>query len=233
MGAGDQDREPDDARRRLAELGALTRELVYRLNNPLTVLRGQHDVLRELLEAAEASGTPAADWREHFGAATASLNDMVGIIGALGQYAREDSEPGPVELAECAMMAYAVASVKLRYAAELDLEQPTQPLVTWGVRERLQQLLVGTYLHIGSREASYGRIEVRFEQDEPDTLGVVIRDLRGREGVPVRVDGHGLDPGAGLAVARHIAEQHGGVLTQTADSEGRATHRLTLPRVAP
>lgn len=214
---------------RLAELGALTRQLVYRLNNPLTVLRSQLVFLQERIDAGDATGELAAEGRERLTALTDSVRDMERVIGALGDYVRGDGEPRETDLVECALVAYAVASVKLRYAAELDLVEPESPALTWGIRERLQQLFVGVFLAIGSREATYGRIEVRFERPDPTRIVAVLRDARGADGPNLSVDDEGLDVGAGLAIARHIAQEHGGSLTPVSDPQGRVAHRLELP----
>ncbi|MEZ4265091.1 MAG: hypothetical protein R3F39_01845 [Myxococcota bacterium] len=214
---------------RLAELGALTRQLVYRLNNPLTVLRSQLAFLRDRFEAGDAGGLLGEEGPERLAALTDSVRDMERVIGALGDYVRSDGEPTRTDLVECALLAYAVASVKLRYAAELDLVEPESPVFAWGIGERLQQLLVGVFLSIGTREATYGRIEVRFDLRDPTRAVVEIRDARGTEGPNLQVDDEGLDVGAGLAIARHIAEEHGGTLVQVSDPDSRVTHRLDLP----
>lgn len=216
---------------RLAELGALTRQLVYRLNNPLTVLRSQLVFLQERFDAGDTGGQLAAEGAERLVAVTDSLRDMERVIGALGDYVRGDGEPGETDLVECALVAYGVASVKLRYAAELDLVEPETPVFTWGIDERLRQLFVGVFLAIGSREASYGRIEVRFERPDPTRVVAILRDARGTEGPALRVEDEGLDVGAGLAIACHIAREHGGSLTQVSDPQHRVTHRLELPAI--
>jgi signal transduction histidine kinase len=214
---------------RLAELGALTRQLVYRLNNPLTVLRSQLAFLEERVEAGEATGQLAAEGADRLAALKDSVRDMERVIGALGDYVRGDGEPGQTDLVQCALLAYAVASVKLRYAAELDLVEPETPAIAWGIDERLQQLFVGVFLSIGSREATYGRIQVRFEQPDPGRIVIILRDARSSDGPNLSVDDEGLDVGAGLAIARHIAQEHGGRLTQARDPDARVTHRLELP----
>ncbi|MCB9730195.1 MAG: hypothetical protein H6744_12880 [Deltaproteobacteria bacterium] len=221
--------EPAGAERRLTELGALTRQLIYRLNNPLTVLRSQLAFLQECVEAGEATGRLAAEGPERLAALSDSLEDTLSVVGSLSQYVRGDGEPGEVDLVDCALIAYAVASVKLRYAAQLDLQGPDAPALVWGVAERLQQLLVGVFLHIGGREASYGPIEVRVRSPAPDRVQVVVSDVRASDGTTMRLDDEGLDLRAGLAIAEHIAREHGGTLESVSDPAGRATHTLELP----
>ena len=212
--------------------GAALDRLVHDLFGPLTVIRG--------VCATLARDEPAGERRAGLALIDAeTLRLAAGLDGLARATARPGREPvagGPVCLAALA------ESVAERYRALGDARgvavvarvrglAPTVTAAGDDLRRALDNLVQNALRHSASeiritagRRAGWG--EVRVADDGP---GVPAADRErifrpGDRGSAPRGEGRGL----GLAIARELAEEHGGRLTL--DPVGRgATFRLALP----
>jgi PAS domain S-box-containing protein len=215
--------------------------LAHELRNPLAPIRGAVDLMGKL-----APNDPAQKaLRETIERQSAQLARIVDDMIDVARITRGSFsiERAPLDLAEAVRRALETAAPLVEAGRHrLDVELPAEPLALEGDLHRLTQLLANVIINAARYTPSGGDIEVRARR-EAGAAVVQVRDTgRGIEaamlerifdmfvhGRPVleRV-GEGL--GVGLALARRIAEAHGGSLTAQSEGTGQgALFTLRLP----
>ncbi len=207
---------------RLVALGSMSSVMAHELRNPLASLKGHAQLLVEDLtdDKQRAKANRVVAEAERLEVLTTDLLDFVrdGPI--------ERTSVTPAELVSQALEHLAKDRV------EVTLEKAPKELRIDGVRlARAVHNLVDNAL----QATTAGKVELRVEQAQNATL-IAVHDHG--PGLPAGSETHIFEPfmttrvkgtGLGLAVARRIAEQHGGTLTGENHPSGGALFELRFP----
>jgi signal transduction histidine kinase len=207
----------------LARMGAM---VAHEVRNPIGVIRGAV----ELVRARAAAGLEGRD-REALGDVLGEVERLRRLTDDFLDLAREPVlSCGPVELAAVAAEA---ARGLGRAHPGVAVEAAVPALVVQGDAARLRQVLA----NLLENAARAGALAVRIEAAaDGDRALVRVRDdgpgidasVRGRLFDPF-VSGRARGAGLGLAIARRIAERHGGALELADPGPPGAAFVLTLP----
>ncbi len=219
---------------KLAVLGQLAGTIAHEVRNPLAILRSMTQNLSESVDDEEVDRTCEAliEEMDRLSRVTSSLLDLAKPLSL------ERSPVGVEEILErtdlLAQQMLAARSIKLTRSGS-----GSKPVVLEADPDLICQVLLELLSNAAavSPEGSEVRLESAVLGDlEPSRLELTVVDSG--PGVPAterprifepfyttRSDGHGL----GLAVARQIAEAHGGSLGVTPVATGGARFHLRLP----
>jgi len=127
----------------------------------------------------------------------------------------------------------------------LELELATDNPIAAGDASRLQQIVWNLLSNAVKFTPAGGRVSIRVDEDSRGDLRLVVADTG--EGIAAEFIPHVFERfrqadsspsrrygglGLGLAIARNLAELHGGTLTADSEGEGKgSTFTLTLPRI--
>lgn len=210
---------------RLVALGSMSSVMAHELRNPLASLKGHAQLLAEDLEDAgddkrHAKAERVVAEAERLEQLTTTLLDFVrdGPI--------ERTRVSPAEIVDRALMDLGRDRVQVDLAAAPAMLEVDATRLARAIHNLVDNAL---------QAAPDGAVELAFARDGGDTI-LTVRDHGpglppGGEAqifepfVTTRVRGTGL----GLAVARRIAEQHGGTLTAANHRSGGAVFTLRLP----
>jgi two-component system, OmpR family, sensor kinase len=216
---------------RLAATGQMAAMVAHEVRNPLGILRGHVELLRERHGAAlELRG------RER-------LEDMLEEVDRIRQLTDDFlslARESPLDLRPCPLAALVdevldalrVAPTGERASFEADVPAS---LVVHADHEKLRRLLLNIVLNAAQVVGDGVRIRVEGRTDRTD---VVLRIIDDGPGVPDELRERIFEPfvtgrrggsGLGLAIARRIAELHGGSLEHEAPPGGGAVFVLRLP----
>jgi len=219
--------------------------LAHELRNPLAPIR----VAVEVMAKVPASDPAQQAMRETIDRQSAQLarilDDMIDIARVTrGEFNMERS---PVEMAEAVRRAGETAAPFIQAGQHrLEIDLPSEPLIVQGDIHRLTQLLANLLNNAARYTPQPGEIAVQARREQAWVV-VQVRDTgRGIEPgmlerifhmfvqgqAPLEKIGGGLGGGlgVGLALARRIAEAHGGSLTAASEGEGKgAVFTLRLP----
>jgi len=217
---------------RLAGVGQMAAMVAHEVRNPLGVLRGQVELAREKLP-----GDAPPRERERF-------SEMLGEIDRINRVTEEflslaRDQPLDLEAVDMGQLAGAIAD-EVRLAApnaHIAVSVAGEPVELQADPARLRQALFNLVLN--AAQLGGDGVEVQIE------IGAVADRIR----VSVADNGPGISPelaptlfepfvgarpggsGLGLAVARRVAERHGGALALESKPGARgATFSLYLPR---
>lgn len=202
---------------KLAAVGQLTASIAHEINNPIAVIQGNLDLVRELLPA-----DAAARVRPELRLADAQVERMRLIVTQLLQFARPTEFAGyvaPVDtaavVADCLVLVGHLLS-KMRIEIQRELAAQGQPTIN---RNELQQVLVnllvnaihampeGGTLTISSRDVGDVAVDLTVADTGPG-LAADLMDQLFKPFVTRKKDGTGL----GLWISRSIVERYGGDL---------------------
>jgi signal transduction histidine kinase len=204
-------------------MGQMAAMVAHEVRNPLGILRGQIELLREGL--APRLGAGERDRTAEMLVEIERLRRLTDDFLALG---RDVS----IETTACdvaAIVEQAVQAVRLSPGAEsarLAVDIPPQ-LTVWGDPARLKQVLLNLLLNaiamgqdgvrvgVAARRDGRGQVAITVTDDGPG-IPEGLRDSLFKPFVTARRGGSGL----GLVIARRIAELHGGSLVLEPTSAG-------------
>lgn len=224
---------------KLNALGAFAAGVVHELNNPLTILMGQAEMLAE-----ETEGSPLAE--------RAAMIERV--VQRCGQIARSflsvarpaPSQKVPLHLPDVVAAAIEVAAYTLRGADIAISESHVEALPeVEGDPDSLHQVLLNLVLNAQQAMTTVDgprRLVIETQAGE-DGRSVVLEVSDTGPGVPAEMVEKVFDPlyttkagaggtGLGLAISRTAIEAHGGTLTLEPSEHG-ARFRITLPAARP
>jgi PAS domain S-box-containing protein len=233
---------------RLAALATLAAGLSHELNNPLSYVLANLEVLRDQVGAQVPDLDPrlAEDVRRLLHEMTEGARRVADIVRELRTFARADDEVvGPVDVHRLLGSALAIAASEIKRRARLIRDFQPIPRVRAN-HARLGQVIVNLIVNAiqSLPEGEPDRYEVRVS---------TYTDAEGRAVIEVADTGLGIPPGArdrifdpffttrgdgigtglGLSVCHGIVHALGGEITVDSDVGQGATFRVALPPEAP
>ncbi|MDE2567066.1 MAG: cache domain-containing protein, partial [Burkholderiales bacterium] len=202
---------------KLATVGQLTASIAHEINNPIAVIQGNLDLVRELL------GSAAAEVGPELALIDGQIERMRLIVTQLLQYARPAEFPGYVEavdtaalLEDCLRLArHQVAGTGL--TVQCDCRAMRRPAIN---RHELQQVLVnllvnalqampgGGTLSLASADVGEQSLEIRIADTGPGLPAALLPRL-----FEPFVSGRAGGTGLGLWISRTLVERYGGDIT--------------------
>ncbi len=238
-------KELEDKASRLAEIDRSRRlffaKIGHELRTPLTVLIGEADLALKRKEAA------VEEYRQALSYIAASGDYLKRRIVDLMALARSDDGQmqltrEPVNLAALVKELHAIAESYARFSeVDLDVNLAANDAICTGDREWLRQGLLAVVDNAIKFSAAGGTVRIQFASSSHGGTASIWVDDQG-PGVPEEDLARLFDPyfqseagrtrsgtGLGLAVAKWVAEQHGGdVLAENLDPNGLRV-RMELP----
>ncbi len=218
---------------KLAAVGQLTASVAHEINNPIAVIQGNLDVVRELLPA-EAAARVAPELR----LADEQVERMRLIVTQLLQYARPAEYAGymaPVDAArvvEDCLVLVGPQLAKSRIEVQRRFTARGRPAIN---RNELQQVLVNLLVNAIHAMPAGGELTMATEDRGDDVVDIVVADTG--EGLPPdlmdqlfkpfvtrKKDGTGL----GLWISRSLLERYGGDLLAAPRADGRSGAVFTV-----
>ncbi|HET9822304.1 MAG TPA: cache domain-containing protein [Burkholderiaceae bacterium] len=217
---------------KLAAIGQLTASIAHEVNNPIAVIQGNLDLMRELL------GADTERVRSELALLDQQVERMRLIVTQLLQFARPTEYAGYVESLDTArvvddclvLVAHLLARTRITLERQLSATRPA------GFnRQELQQVLVnllvnaihampeGGTLTLASRDVGEDMIELSVTDTGPGLGPELLRELF-KPFVTRKKDGTGL----GLWISRSIVERYGGELLAADRDDGASGARFTL-----
>lgn len=219
---------------RLATVGQLTASIAHEVNNPIAVIQGNLDLLRELLPA-DAAARVAPELR----LVDAQIERMRLIVTQLLQFARPGEFAGYVErvapaaaLDDCLVLVGHLLA-KTRIEVRRDARAARAVAIN---RQELQQVLVnllvnaihampdGGTLTLATRDVGDAGVEIEVADSGPGLAPEVLAQLF-QPFVTHKKDGTGL----GLWISRGIVERYGGDIVAANAAAGGAVFTVRLP----
>ncbi len=218
---------------KLATVGQLTASIAHEVNNPIAVIQGNLDLVRELLDR-----DTAARVAPELKLVDEQISRMRLIVTQLLQFARPSEFAGYVESVEPAraledclvLVAHLLAKTRIVVQRGFAAHQRV------GVnRQELQQVLVnllvnaihamegGGTLELATRDAADGWVEIAVADSGPGLAPEVLAHLF-QPFVTRKKDGTGL----GLWISRGIVERYGGDIVAGAREGGGAVFTVRL-----
>ena len=210
---------------KLAAVGQLTASIAHEVNNPIAVLQGNLDLMRELL------GEHAQPVRSELRLADEQIERMRLIVTQLLQFAKPAEYAGYIEavdtqrLIEDSLLLVAHLLAKTQIDLQHELRATRAPLIN---RNELQQVLVnllvnaihampdGGVLRITTFDIGSDGVEIAVLDTGPGLGAALIAELF-KPFVTRKKDGTGL----GLWISRSIVERYGGDVTAADRSDGQ------------
>jgi two-component system NtrC family sensor kinase len=217
---------------KLAAIGQLTASIAHEVNNPIAVIQGNLDLVRELL------GPDSERVRAEFRLLDEQVERMRLIVTQLLQFARPAEFAGYVEPVDSArviddsLVLVGHLLTKTHIVLERRLAATRRPLLN---RQELQQVLVNLLVNAIDAMPEGGRLALASRDDGEDAVEITVTDSGAGLGpellgelfkpfVTRKKDGTGL----GLWISRSIVERYGGSLVAADRDDGASGARFTL-----
>ena len=206
------------------------------LQEPLRVMNGYLDLLREHLEEGTTDESVSMISR-----IKRSTERMDALIQDLLEYARVDSQPEPFRETDLnEVLEYAIGNLEVTIKEyEVKVEQEPLPTVV-GDQSQLLQLFQNLIAN-----------SIKFRSDRPSEIKISAERINGEWQIAISDNGIGIDPahldriftiferlnplehypgsGIGLSVCKKIVERHGGQIWVTSEPGTGSTFFFTLP----
>jgi two-component system, NtrC family, sensor kinase len=218
---------------KLAAIGQLTASIAHEVNNPIAVIQGNLDLVRELLgdDAVRAV-------RSELRLVDEQIERMRLIVTQLLQFARPAEYAGYIDnvdtsrvLDDCLLLAGHLLA-RTRITIERDLRATRKPAIN---RNELQQVLVNLLVNAIHAMADGGTLTLATRDVGADGVEIVVTDTGPGLGAALlaelfkpfvtrKKDGTGL----GLWISRSIVERYGGDLTASDRDDGTSGAVFTV-----
>jgi len=211
---------------KLAAIGQLTASVAHEINNPIAVIQGNLDLMRETL------GAQAAPVRAELQLLDQQVERMRLIVTQLLQYARPTEYAGYVEAVDVNQVLEnsLVLVAHLLARTRIEVERDLQATLRAGInRQELQQVVINLMINAIQAMPEGGRLRLRTRDRSDGRNGVLLEISDSGPGLTERVkerlfrpffttknDGNGL----GLWISVGLVERYGGSI------EGRNRREL-------
>ena len=225
---------------KMATAGVLAAGIAHEINNPLTGVLGNADLLKKELEGSPEVMRAFPDFADGLKQIYEGADRCKLIIRNLLSYSRTSTgKMKQVLVGDVVGRMAGLVRVTLRHRkVSLTCKVPSD-LWTWGDGGELQQVLINLVLNAADAMIPKGgQVTIRGYRETDATITLEVRD--NGPGIPETIQGKIFEPffttkssetgatGLGLSIARSIVENHGGKLTVESSSQG-ATFRVSLP----
>ncbi len=228
---------------RLATVGTLAAGVAHEVNNPLTYLLANLELMKADLELVHASASEhASDWaniQAELADATEGAQRIEKIMRELKLFVRERDELTPVDLGQVVETSWKLTRHELKPGTELVRKLDPVPAIL-GDAGKLAQVFVNLIVNAAQaipEARGRGRIVIELVQRGREVVASVIDD---GEGMTAEVRRKAFDPffttkpvgigtGLGLPVCASILRHHGGTLEFDSERGRGTTFRLRMP----
>lgn len=223
---------------RMASLGTISAGVAHEINNPLTWVRGNLELLLGHLEdlADEADVVDRGELVEAARSALKGSARIRQIVQGLSAFSRDEPRLEAVQIADVVDAALAMGENEITHRARLEIDVEPN-LVVLGNETQLVEVLINLLVNaaqsIDQRSGVEGRVQLEARQTNPEH--VTIRVLDNGVGIPEGLQSHVWDPffttkpvglgtGLGLPIVHGLVTSHGGSI----DLESREGHGTTI-----
>jgi signal transduction histidine kinase len=218
---------------RMASLGTLAAGVAHEINNPLSVVIGNLDYLRE--EFGPRAGALDDDSGAALGEALEAAHRVGRIVKDMKTLSRSDSEaPGPTDLVEALEKSLQMVQGHLKYRAQIVRDLRPVPMVLANESRLVQvfvNLLINAAQALPEGKAEENRVEVATHVADDGSVVATVRDTGC--GIPAAVRDRIFDPffttkpvgvgtGLGLAIVHNLVRAMDGRI-EVASAEGGGT----------
>lgn len=222
---------------KLAAIGEITAGVAHEINNPIAVMQGNLEVIRELM------GSKAQMARTEFRLVDEQLHRISEIVTRLLQFAKPQEYAGYSERYDVAGIVAAtlplVQHLLGKTTVTLEREYRAARLVAMN-RTELQQVLVNLIVNAIHAMPNGGRLTLRtFDRDDDGRAGVVIEVSDTGVGMAPEVMQRIFDPffttkkregtGLGLSISQMLVNRQGGTLSVASEPGKGTTFSVWLP----
>lgn len=222
---------------KLASIGEITAGVAHEINNPVAVIQGNVDVVRDVL------GPGAAEVETELDLIDGQVGRIQAIVGKLLKFARpsdySDYE-GAVDLIpvveDCLVLVDHVLSVG-QFDVQTDFDRVPGVRIDPG---EMQQVVINLIVNAVHAMGSHGRVDLALYGEEREgRRGVCLRVRDTGPGIPEdRIDAvfdpffttkQGEGTGLGLSISQTLIQRAGGLITVRNHPDGGAEFRVWLP----
>ena len=218
---------------KLAAIGQLTASIAHEVNNPIAVIQGNLDLVRELL------GERAESVRPELKLVDAQVERMRLIVTRLLQFARPTEYAGYVEpvdiggVVDDCLLLVGHLSAKTRIEVRRELQATRRPVIN---RQELQQVLINLIVNAIQAMPDGGRLTLA-SRDRDDAGGVAIDVTDSGPGLTPDIEATLFQPfvttktegtGLGLWISRSLVERYGGDIIARNGESGGAVFTILL-----
>jgi two-component system, NtrC family, sensor kinase len=222
---------------KLAAIGEITAGVAHEINNPIAVMQGNLEVIRELM------GSKAEAARKEFQLIDEQMHRMSEIVTRLLQFAKPQEYAGYTDQYDVAVVVSdtlpLVQHLLTKTTITVEREYRASRLVQMN-RTELQQVLVNLIVNAIHAMPGGGRLTLRtFDRDEDGRLGVVIEVADTGAGMAPEVLEKIFDAffttkrregtGLGLSISQMLVARHGGRISVESELEKGTTFTVWLP----
>lgn len=231
---------------RMASVGMLAAGIAHEINNPLTYVLGNLDVV--LAELAAMSGTDADRAREltrMLGDARDGAERIARIVRGLKAFCRTEAEPHvSLSLERVLETALRLADNELKHCARIVKDYGKTPTVIadeGGLVQVFVNLLINAAHALPEDRREQNEVCISTRTDERGRAVVQVRDTG--TGIPEAIIGKIFEPfvttkaagkgsGLGLSICQRIIASHNGEISFESSRDTGTTFRVTLPAAA-
>ncbi|MEQ9695176.1 cache domain-containing protein [Shimia sp. SDUM112013] len=223
---------------KLASIGEITAGVAHEINNPVAVIQGNVDVIRQTL-TPEATG----DVETELDLIDRQVQRIEAIVGKLLQFARPTefgTHEESVDLAplveDCLVLVDHVIS---KQAIKVDMQLQDAPFVCVTPGE-MQQVIINLVINAAQAMEGQGRLVLTLDTETRDgTIGARLRVADSGPGIPEDVMRSVFDPfyttklgegtGLGLSISQTLIQRAGGLISVENRASGGAEFTVWLP----